>query len=187
MNPMKDSILREAQDSDPFCQDVKQLMKEKKIKGEKYLLVKGITHKIIVHEGMIHSPILIPESLKKRCLIDHHLLLGHASQKCLYGYLKIKFYWKNMDTDVQNIVAGCGLCKQATMKQDQYPRLPTGAPNKPFDKVAIDLVGPLRKSYMGNVYILTMIDLFSGWPEAVGMPYKKAETVGLTFQRVFLS
>ena len=40
---------------------------------------------------------------------------------------------------------------------------------------------------MGNVYILTMIDLFSGWPEAVGIPDKKAETVGLTFQRVFLS
>ena len=137
-------------------------MKEKKIKGEKYLLVKGIIHKIIVHEGMIHSPILITESLKKRCLIDHHLLLGHAGQKHLYGYLKRKFYWKNMDTDVQNIVAGCGLCKQATMKQDQYPRLPTGVPNKPFDKVVIDLVGPLRKSYTGNVYILTMIDLFSG-------------------------
>ena len=64
-----------------------------------------------------------------------------------------------MDTDVQNIVASCGLCKQATMKPDQYPRLPTGVPQKPFDKLAIDLVVPLRKSYMGNVYILTMIDL----------------------------
>ena len=86
-----------------------------------------------------------------------------------------------MDTDVQNIVASCGLCKQAMMKQDQYPRLPTGVPLKPFDKVAIDLVGPLRKRYMGKVYILTMIDLFSGWPEAVGIPDKKAEAVGLTF------
>ena len=92
-----------------------------------------------------------------------------------------------MDIDVQNIVASCGLCKQAMMKQDQYPRLPTGVPQKPFDKVAIDLVGPLRKGYTGNVYILTMIDLFLGWPKAVGIPDKKAETVGLTFQRVFLS
>ena len=45
-----------------------------------------------------------------------------------------------MDTDVQNIVASCGLWKQAMMKQDQYPRLPTGVPLKPFDKVAIDLI-----------------------------------------------
>ena len=40
---------------------------------------------------------------------------------------------------------------------------------------------------MGNMYVLTMMDLFSGWPEAVGIPDKRVETVGLTFQRMFLS
>ena len=30
MNPMKDSILKEAQDLDPFCQNVKHSMKDKK-------------------------------------------------------------------------------------------------------------------------------------------------------------
>ena len=140
MNPINDSVLRAAQDTDPLCQSIRQLMKEKKTKNERYLLVNGVIHKIIVHEDIIHSPILVPESLQKWCLMDHHLLLGHAGQKWLYGYLKRKFYWKNMDTDVQNIVASCGLCKQAMMKQDQYPRLPTGVPLKPFDKVAIDLV-----------------------------------------------
>ena len=92
-----------------------------------------------------------------------------------------------MDDDVQKTVTGCGLCKQASMKQDQYPRLPTGVLQKPFDKIAIDLVGPLRKSHMGNVYIITMMDIFSGWPEAEGIPDKRAEMVGLTFQRMFLS
>ena len=65
INPIKDSILKEAQDSDPFCQGIRQLMKEKKTKSERYLLVNGIIHKIIVHEGIIHSPILVPESLQK--------------------------------------------------------------------------------------------------------------------------
>ena len=92
-----------------------------------------------------------------------------------------------MDADVQKTVTGCGLCKQASMKQDQNPRLPMGVPRKPFDKIAIDLVGPLRKSHRGNVYIITMMDIFSGWPEAEGIPDKRAETVGLTFQRMFLS
>ena len=187
MWPINDLVLRDAQNADASCQDIKRLMKGKKAKGDKYLLVNDIIHKIIVHEGMIHSPIVIPESLRKWCLEDHHLLLGHAGQKRLYGYLKRKFYWKNMDADVQKTVTGCGLCKQASMKQDQYPRLPTGVPQKPFDKIAIDLVGPLRKSHMGNVYIITMMDIFSGWPEAEGIPDKRAEMVGLTFQRMFLS
>ena len=158
-------------------------MKDKKTKGDKYLLINDIIHKIIVHEGMIHSPIVVPESLQKWCLEDHHLLLGHAGQKRLYGYLKRKFYWKNMDTDVQKTVTGCGLCKQASMKQDQYPRLPMGVPQKPFDKIAIDLVGPLRKSHMGNMYVLTMMDLFSGWPEAEGIPDKKKRNGGSHFSK----
>ena len=38
-----------------------------------------------------------------------------------------------------------------------------------------------------NMYIFTMIDLLTGWPKTVGIPDKMADTVGLTFQRVFLS
>ena len=62
MAPIKSSVLREAQDSDSFSQGIKQLIKEKKMKSDRYLLVNGIIHKIIVHEGIIHSPILVPES-----------------------------------------------------------------------------------------------------------------------------
>ena len=65
MNPIKDSVLKEAQDSDSFCWGITQLMKEKKTKSERYLLVNGIIHKIIVHECIIHSPILVPDSLQK--------------------------------------------------------------------------------------------------------------------------
>ena len=56
-------------------------MEEKKTKSERYLLVNGVIHKIIVHEGIIHSPILVPKSLQKQYLMDHHLLLGHARTK----------------------------------------------------------------------------------------------------------
>ena len=65
MAPIKSSVLREAQDSDSFSQGIKQLIKEKKMKSDRYLLVNGIIHKIILHEGIIHSPILVPESLQR--------------------------------------------------------------------------------------------------------------------------
>ena len=65
MAPIKSSVLREAQDSDSISQGIKQLIKEKKMKSDRYLLVNGIIHKIIVHEGIIHSPILVPKSLQR--------------------------------------------------------------------------------------------------------------------------
>ena len=39
MWPINDSVLREAQNTDTFCQDIKWLMKGKKTKGDKYLLI----------------------------------------------------------------------------------------------------------------------------------------------------
>ena len=60
MWPINNSVLREAQNSDTFCQDIKWLIKDRKTKGDKYLLVNDIIHKIIVHEGMIRSPISSP-------------------------------------------------------------------------------------------------------------------------------
>ena len=48
MTPVKDSVLRGAQASYYFSQCIKQLIKEKKMKSDRYLLVNGIIHKIIL-------------------------------------------------------------------------------------------------------------------------------------------
>ena len=47
----------------------------------------------------------------------------------------------------------------------------------PFAKLAIDISGPYPKTHSGNQYMVTIIDVYSGWPEAFAVPNKKAETV----------
>ena len=50
-------------------------------------------------------------------------------------------------------------------------------PDRPFDKIAIDLVSDLNVSASGNQHILTIIDQLMGWPEAFPIPDKKADTI----------
>jgi hypothetical protein len=47
----------------------------------------------------------------------------------------------------------------------------------PFERVGIDLTGPHPKSKSGKVYILTCLDYFTKWAEAVALPNKKTITV----------
>ena len=46
-------------------------------------------------------------------------------------------------------------------------------------QVGLDLIGPLPKTTSGNRYIITLVDYFSKWPEAVALPDKRAKGVAL--------
>ena len=53
----------------------------------------------------------------------------------------------------------------------------TEIPDRPFDKIAIDLVTDCETSTSGNKHILTIIDHLTGWPEAFPIPDKSTDTI----------
>lgn len=50
-------------------------------------------------------------------------------------------------------------------------------PEKPFDKVYIDIVGPLVETVTGNKYILSMVDGLTKFVEFTAIPDQTANTV----------
>ena len=59
-------------------------------------------------------------------------------------------------------------------------------PDRPFDKIAIDLVTECETSTSGNKHILTIIDHLTEWPEAFPIPDKSADTIVSTFINEYL-
>ena len=62
----------------------------------------------------------------------------------------------------------------------------TEIPDRPFDKIAIDLVTECKTSTSGNKHILTIIDHLTGWPEAFPIPDKSGDTIVSTFINEYL-
>ena len=62
----------------------------------------------------------------------------------------------------------------------------TKIPNRPFDKIPIDLITECDTSTSGNKHILTIIDDLTGWPEAYPIPDKTADTIVSTFINEYL-
>ena len=59
-------------------------------------------------------------------------------------------------------------------------------PDRPLDKIAIDLVTECETSTSGNKHILTIIDHLTGWPEAFPIPDKSADIIVSMFINQYL-
>ena len=59
-------------------------------------------------------------------------------------------------------------------------------PDRLFDKIAIDLVTECETSTSGKKHIFTIIDHFTGWPEAFPIPDKSVDTIVSTFINKYL-
>ena len=67
-----------------------------------------------------------------------------------------------------------------------YPLQMTDLPNRPFDKIAIDLVSDANVSASGNQHILTIITHLTGRSEAFPIPEKKVDTIVQIFINNYL-
>ena len=88
-----------------------------------------------------------------------------------------------MNKDIRKYIANCVLCRWEKAKVQQYPLQMTEIPDRPFDKIAINLVTECETSTSGNKHILTIIDHLTGWP----IPSKSADTIVATFINEYLS
>ena len=69
------------------------------------------------------------------------------------------------------------LCCQHAMHKIKYESKHLPFPNRPFDSICLDCVGPLERSKQGFKWILTCINLHSSFFIVVSMKSKSADDV----------
>ena len=128
----------------------------------------------------------IPKSWRYTVLVEAHDKLGHQGNTHTYCLNKCQHYWEGMNKDIRKYITNCVLCQREKAKVQAYTLQMMEIPDRPFDKIAIDLVTECETSTSGNKHMLKIIDHLTGWPETFPILDKSADTIVSTFINQFL-
>lgn len=140
-------------------------------------------------EGQVTWQLVLPSGLRKETLEYLHdsVMGGHLGTKRLLELVRKRFYWPRLSTDVKIWCQRCDLCAAKKQKRTLPAPMVIGAVGAPFEKLAVDILGPLPKSDWGNRYILVVADYFTKWVECFATPNQEAGTVADVLVREVVS
>ena len=105
-------------------------------------------------------------------------LAGHLGRKKTTDRIMQRFYWPGMFRDVEDHCRTCPACqKSSTRRPAKAPLLSLPIMEEPFQRRAMDIVGPLPRSSSRKRYILVICDYATRYPEAIALRTIDAGTV----------
>ncbi|KAL1271128.1 hypothetical protein QQF64_030146 [Cirrhinus molitorella] len=152
--------------------------------SERYLFQQGILYRQF--ESI--KQLVVPQSVREVILKLSHSIpwAGHLGRYKTLARIKRHFYWPGLKRDVTQYCKSCPECQKVSM------RTPSRAPlqslpviNTPFERLGMDIIGPVERSQAGNRFMLVITDYATRYPEVFPMKSIKAKYVATCLIQLF--
>ena len=134
------------------------------------------------------SQLVLPKQCREKVLMLAHSIpmAGHLAKEKTRQRIIKHFYWPTLYKDVENFCCCCTQCQKPSKKGiPKAPLVPLPIVSTPFQKIAMDIVGPLPRSCSGCRYILVICDYATRYPEAIPLRSIDAEHIADELIKVF--
>ena len=124
--------------------------------------------------------IVVPKVARVKVLqLAHNLVIaGHFGLERTLEAVRRRMDWPGIVLDIKELCKSCPVCqraKLAVVTRAPLHSLPIIA--NPFQRIAMDIFGPLARTKDGNKYILVIMDYATRWLEAYALKNCTADTV----------
>jgi transposase InsO family protein/predicted aspartyl protease len=124
--------------------------------------------------------IILPKVFRKEFMEIAHTGMtgGHLAEKKTALAIQLRAYWPTWKLDLRTYLRACEPCSRyhrgAIPHQAPLQTPPVGAP---WERVSVDITGPHPRSSRSRQFILTLVDHFTKWAEAIPLTNHTAPTV----------
>jgi hypothetical protein len=106
-----------------------------------------------------------PGAAREHVLQEHHdaRLAGHRGRRATYESLRAGMFWPGMRKDIEAYVDSCLQCQKSKPDGRGTAGLlqPLPVPQRPWQSVGLDFMGPLPRSRSGKDFLLVLADRMS--------------------------
>ena len=171
-NPMPGELRTAQSEDDTLRPCYKKLQKSADPPGRgQYYMKNRILYRRAGRGDNLYGQLVVPKAHRSQILHMGHTISfsGHMGIAATMQRISCHYYWPGMTDDVRRYVKSCPECQRVAPKHWTAPVVLGEMPimNSPFERVAIDIVGPLPRTRKRNMYILTMVDCCTMWGEAI--------------------
>lgn len=151
-------------------QEVKLLWKE----HSKLFLKRGVLYRKINERGTDCHQLVLPKAHRKQAMKGLHDDVGHPGKERTLNLLRQRFYWPQMDKEVDEMVTNCSNCIRRKRRGPVAP-LVNISTSQPMELVCMDYL-TLEPSKGGIENVLVITDHFTRYSQAYTTPNQNAKT-----------
>ncbi|KAK7929500.1 hypothetical protein WMY93_005895 [Mugilogobius chulae] len=148
----------------------------------------------VVKNGLLYQvkdkneALALPEKLRVQVMELGHAVpwAGHMAFQKTLRRIGSRFAWPGMFSQVSKFCSSCKVCQLTSNKGVARAHLqPLPIIGTPFERIGMDIVGPLERSSAGNRYILVLSDYATRYPEAFPLRSIKAKQIANCLLQLF--
>ena len=168
---------------DPIIKKLRQQWENNQLDSNIYLLENNILKRKMIDNGILYTPIMVPDILKEALIILAHDKAGHNGFRRTYLSLRSRYYWRGMKKSIHEHCTRCQVCAKHNIKTQQLRNEHFSTPPQPMEFISMDLIGEFHPaSSKGNRFALTAVCMLTvcmltGFTFCIPIKSKKAEDI----------
>jgi len=190
--------IRNSQLKDSFSQKIRNILldesiskRKKKYWSKRFEIINDVVYKTFIKNREMIYAMVIPKSMISNILFSCHdaLTAGHMGTERTYKTISQRFYWPKMFESIRSYVKTCEKCQMNKVSNCKPggKMVLTNIADKIFQKIGVDLVGPLPKTERNNKHIIVATDQLTKWVVAEPLANTTSEDVNnFLLNKVFL-